>query len=64
MNKIKWFQELGIKEPSSSDIEFVERLQLNLRNMKRSPDAKGIGDFCKSILTVPQLTEALERLLP
>ena len=43
MNKIKWFQELGIKDPSFVDIEIVEKLQLNLRNLKRNPDAKGIG---------------------
>ena len=44
-------------------IDIVEDLQLTFRKLKSSPDAEAIGRLCKNILTVPQLTLALEKLI-
>lgn len=63
MDKMRWFEELRVDNPSHADIENAEKLQLSYRSLKSHLDAKIIGDLCKSILTIPQFTEALENLL-
>ena len=63
MDKMRWFEELRVDDPSFTDIENAEKLQLAYRNLKTNLDAKIIGELCKSILTIPQFTEALENLL-
>ena len=60
---MRWFEELRVENPSHADIENVERLQLLFRSLRDNLDAKIIGELCKSILTIPQFTEALETLL-
>jgi hypothetical protein len=39
MNKIRWFDELKVSEPSQADIERVEQLQLSFRRIRESPTA-------------------------
>lgn len=39
MNKLKWFQQLKLKDPSPEDIEKVENLQLAYRKLKSQPDS-------------------------
>ncbi len=63
MNKLKWFEELKVYDPNQDDIDTVEELQLNYRKLKSNPDAEAIGRLCKSLLTVPQITVALEKLI-
>ena len=40
----------------------IEKLQLIYRKLKKKPEAKAIGELCKTIITVEQLTNALEDL--
>ena len=63
MDKMRWFEELRVEDPSYTDIENAEKLQLLFRGLRNNLDAKMIGELCKNILTIPQFTEALETLL-
>jgi hypothetical protein len=59
MNKMKWFRELSIADPSEEDMATVENVQMRLRRLREAPSGRDIGEFCKSILTVPQLVNEL-----
>lgn len=63
MNKLQWFDELKVTDPTQDDIDKVEQLQLIYRKIKDNPEAEEIGKICKSILTTPQVTIALEKLM-
>lgn len=63
MDKMKWFEELLMEDPTDDDIETVEKLQLCYRSIKNNEDARAIGELCKNILTVAPFTDALEALL-
>lgn len=55
MNKMKWFKELAILQPTEEDISAVETVQIRLRELRCSPSGREIGEFCKTILTTKAL---------
>ena len=55
MNKMKWFKELAILQPTEDDIGAVETVQIRLRELRSNPSGREIGEFCKNILTTKAL---------
>lgn len=55
MNKMKWFKELAILQPTEEDISAVETVQIRLRELRSNPSGREIGEFCKNILTTKAL---------
>ena len=40
MNKMKWFKELNVSDPSEEDMAAVEGLQIRLRRLKEAPSGR------------------------
>jgi len=43
MNKMKWFKELAIFNPTEDDISTIEVIQMKYRELRENPNGKDIA---------------------
>lgn len=67
LDKIKWFEQMLITDPTQEQLANIENLQKEfLHILKSDPkctDAAEVGNFCKRVMQTPVFQEAISDLL-